>query len=122
MKGEITEEEYKERKATYIETILELYIKGILTKEQMEEKLNQQSTMSQLKYQVKKAAVLPPFLLCINYSFTVKVNISSTKYGASKSSSSYTDNLNSMFSTSSIPSSSKSDVENEISSIDFFPP
>ena len=41
MKGEITEEEYKERKATYIETILELYIKGILTKEQMEEKLNQ---------------------------------------------------------------------------------
>lgn len=41
LKGEITDEEYKERKAVYIETILELYIKGILTKEQMEEKLNQ---------------------------------------------------------------------------------
>lgn len=39
--GEITEEEYKERKATYIETILELYCKGILTKEQMQEKFNQ---------------------------------------------------------------------------------
>lgn len=38
---EITEEEYKERKAVYVETILELYVKGILTKEQMEEKLNQ---------------------------------------------------------------------------------
>jgi hypothetical protein len=41
LKGEITDEEYKERKAVYIETILELYIKGILAKEQMEEKLNQ---------------------------------------------------------------------------------
>lgn len=41
MQGEITEEEYKERKATYIETILELYCIGILTKEQMKEKLNQ---------------------------------------------------------------------------------
>ncbi len=41
LKGEITEEEYKERKATYIETILELYAIGILTKEQMQEKLNQ---------------------------------------------------------------------------------
>ena len=39
--GEISEEEYKERKAVYVETILELYIKGILTKEQMQEKLNQ---------------------------------------------------------------------------------
>lgn len=39
--GEITEEEYKERKAVYVETILELYIKGIITKEQMKEKLNQ---------------------------------------------------------------------------------
>lgn len=38
--GEITEEEYKERKAVYVETILELYVKGILTKEQMEKKLN----------------------------------------------------------------------------------
>ena len=39
--GEITEQEYKERKAVYVETILELYIKGILTKEEMQEKLNQ---------------------------------------------------------------------------------
>lgn len=41
MTGEITEEEYRERKSVYVETILELYIMGILTKEQMEEKLNQ---------------------------------------------------------------------------------
>ena len=41
MDGKITEEEYKERKAVYVETILELYVKGILTKEQMQEKLNQ---------------------------------------------------------------------------------
>ena len=41
MAGEITEDEYKERKAVYVETILEMYVKGILTKEQMEEKLNQ---------------------------------------------------------------------------------
>lgn len=41
MNGEITEEEYKERKAVYVETILELYAIGILTKEQMQEKLNQ---------------------------------------------------------------------------------
>lgn len=39
--GEITEEEYKYRKAVYVETILELYIKGIISKEQMKEKLNQ---------------------------------------------------------------------------------
>lgn len=39
--GEITEEQYKERKAVYVETILELYVKGILTKEQMQKKLNQ---------------------------------------------------------------------------------
>ena len=40
MNGEITEEEYKERKSVYVETILELYIKGIIDKEQMQEKLN----------------------------------------------------------------------------------
>lgn len=39
--GEITEEEYKERKAVYVETILELYIKGIIGKEELYEKLNQ---------------------------------------------------------------------------------
>ena len=41
LKGEISEEEYKKRKAVYVETILELYVKGILSKEEMEEKLNQ---------------------------------------------------------------------------------
>ncbi|MBQ8528982.1 MAG: SHOCT domain-containing protein [Clostridia bacterium] len=41
LSGEITEEEYRERKAVYVETILELYIKGIISKEQMQEKLNQ---------------------------------------------------------------------------------
>ena len=41
VQGEITEDEYKERKAVYVETILELYIKGIITKDQMLEKLNQ---------------------------------------------------------------------------------
>ena len=41
LSGEITESEYRERKAVYVETILELYILGILTREEMEEKLNQ---------------------------------------------------------------------------------
>lgn len=41
MKGEITEEEYKKRKETYVETILELYVLGIITEDQMYEKLNQ---------------------------------------------------------------------------------
>lgn len=41
LSGEITEEEYKERKAVYVETILELYIKGIIDKEKMQKKLNQ---------------------------------------------------------------------------------
>lgn len=41
MAGEITEEEYKEKKAVYVETILDLYIKDIITKEEMYEKLNQ---------------------------------------------------------------------------------
>lgn len=39
--GKITEEEYLERKAVYVETILELYVKGIINKEEMKEKLNQ---------------------------------------------------------------------------------
>ena len=38
--GEITEEEYKEKKAVYVETLLELYIKDLITKEMLEEKLN----------------------------------------------------------------------------------
>ena len=41
LNGEITEEEYKERKAIYVETLLELYIKGVIEKEEMKEKLNQ---------------------------------------------------------------------------------
>ena len=41
MNGEITEEEYRERKETYIDTILEMYVMGIITKERMMEKLNQ---------------------------------------------------------------------------------
>ena len=40
MAGEITVEEYKERKETYIEQILELYVLGIISKEQMQAKLN----------------------------------------------------------------------------------
>jgi hypothetical protein len=39
--GEITEEDYKYKKAVYVETLLELYVKGIISKEQMQEKLNQ---------------------------------------------------------------------------------
>lgn len=41
MNGEITAEEYKKRKAVYVETILEMYIKGIIDEEEMQEKLNQ---------------------------------------------------------------------------------
>lgn len=40
MKGEITEEEYKKKKAWYVETLLELYIKGIITEEELKERLN----------------------------------------------------------------------------------
>ena len=39
--GEITEDEYKYKKAVYVETILELYVKGIISKEQLQEKMNQ---------------------------------------------------------------------------------
>ena len=39
--GKITEEEYKERKNAYIEVILELYVKGLIDKEEMYERLNQ---------------------------------------------------------------------------------
>ena len=39
--GEITEEEYKERKESYIEIVLEMYAKGIINKEQMYEKINE---------------------------------------------------------------------------------
>lgn len=39
--GQITEEEYKERKDTYIETLLELYVKGIIDKEELYKRINQ---------------------------------------------------------------------------------
>ena len=39
--GEITEDEYKERKELYVETILEIYCLGIITREQMYEKINE---------------------------------------------------------------------------------
>lgn len=38
--GKISEEEYKERKAVYVEVILEMYVMGIISREQMQEKLN----------------------------------------------------------------------------------
>lgn len=41
MDGEITEEQYRERKAVYVEMILELYIKGIIGKEELYERINQ---------------------------------------------------------------------------------
>jgi hypothetical protein len=40
MKGEITEEEYKKKKAVYVETLLELFIKDIISEEELKEKLN----------------------------------------------------------------------------------
>ena len=41
MNGEITEGEYKKKKAVYVETILELYIKDIISEEEMKKKLNE---------------------------------------------------------------------------------
>lgn len=38
--GEITEEEYRERKKVYLDTILEMYVNGILTEEELMERLN----------------------------------------------------------------------------------
>lgn len=38
--GQITEEEYRERKDVYVEMVLEMYVKGIISKEQMLEKIN----------------------------------------------------------------------------------
>lgn len=38
--GDITEEEYKEKKSVYVETILELYCLDIITKEEMYERIN----------------------------------------------------------------------------------
>ena len=41
MNQEISEEEYKKKKAVYIETILELYIKDIISEEELYKKLNE---------------------------------------------------------------------------------
>lgn len=41
LSGEITEEEYKEKKTVYVETLLQLFVKGIISKEELYEKLNQ---------------------------------------------------------------------------------
>lgn len=41
VEGQISEEEYKKKKAVYVETILELYIKDIITEEEMKKKLNE---------------------------------------------------------------------------------
>lgn len=40
MNGEITEEEYKKKKSWYVETLLELYCRDIITEEELKEKLN----------------------------------------------------------------------------------
>ena len=40
MNGEITEEEYKKKKAFYVETLFELYVLGIITEEELKERLN----------------------------------------------------------------------------------
>lgn len=39
--GQISEEEYRQRKAVYVEVILELYVEGIIDADEMREKLNQ---------------------------------------------------------------------------------
>lgn len=40
MNGEITEEEYKKKKVQYIETLYELYVRSIITEEELKERLN----------------------------------------------------------------------------------
>ena len=40
MAGEITEDEYKKKKAWYVETLLELYIRDIITEKELKERLN----------------------------------------------------------------------------------
>lgn len=41
LEGQITEEEYKYKKAVYVESLLELFIKDIISEEELKEKLNQ---------------------------------------------------------------------------------
>lgn len=40
MLKQITEEEYKKRKTVYLETILEMYCLGYLSKEELDERVN----------------------------------------------------------------------------------
>jgi hypothetical protein len=40
MKGEITEEEYKKKKAFYVETLFELYERDLITEEELKDRLN----------------------------------------------------------------------------------
>lgn len=40
MNGEITEEEYKKKKAYYVETLFELYCLGIIDEKELKAKLN----------------------------------------------------------------------------------
>ena len=41
LNGEITEAEYKEKKTVYVEVLLELYVKDIITKEELYKKMNE---------------------------------------------------------------------------------
>lgn len=40
LSGEISEEEYKQRKTIYVETLLELYVKGIIDYAELQKRLN----------------------------------------------------------------------------------
>lgn len=40
LEGKITEEEYRKKKAVYIDTVLEMYCMDLITKEEMQERLN----------------------------------------------------------------------------------
>ena len=40
LEGKITEEEYRKKKTVYIDTILEMYCMDLITKEEMQERLN----------------------------------------------------------------------------------
>lgn len=40
MSGRITTEEYKKKKAEYVDTLFELYIRDIITYDELKEKLN----------------------------------------------------------------------------------
>ena len=68
MNGEITDDEYKKKKAVYVETILQLFVKGIISKEELYEKLNQQLIKTIKKGQVKTC----PFYFVVSAFSTVQ--------------------------------------------------